>query len=86
MFFIETPSIRFNSCFFYIRIVKVMFFESLVTAPMSKKLLKKWVSYEPIDREKSLVISATFFFILLVMNHLDILFLITHKIALNFLV
>jgi proton-translocating NADH-quinone oxidoreductase chain N len=72
------------SCFFYIRIVKVMYFENLSTAPLGGSLLKKWVSYEPMDREKSLVIASTFFAILCIFMHLDILFLVTHRAVLNF--
>jgi proton-translocating NADH-quinone oxidoreductase chain N len=74
------------SCFFYIRMIKTMYFESLSTTPgaSAQALVKKWVSYEPIDREKSIVIAISFFAILLIIGHLNILFLLTHKASLAF--
>ena len=43
------------SCFFYIRMIKTMYFESLSTSPIVKPVVKKWVSYEPLHREKSII-------------------------------
>ena len=72
------------SCFFYIRMIKTMYFESLSTSPIVKPVMKKWVSYEPLDREKSIIIAISFFTILLIIGHLNILFLLTHKASLTF--
>ena len=72
------------SCFFYIRMIKTMYFESLSTSPIVKPVMKKWVSYEPLDREKSIIIAISFFTILLIIGHLNILFLVTHKASLTF--
>jgi len=63
------------SCFYYIRLIKIMYFETP----------KTWVSYETMDKEKSLIIGASFFFILFFFLYPSPVFLLTHKIALSML-
>lgn len=61
------------SCFYYIRVVKVMYFETPGT----------WVSYAPMDREKAVVLGVTLVFILFFCVYPSPLFLLTHEIALS---
>jgi proton-translocating NADH-quinone oxidoreductase chain N len=63
------------SCFYYIRLIKVMYFENP----------QNCVSYERMDKEKSLVLGLTLFFILFFFIYPSPLFLLTHKVALAFL-
>ena len=63
------------SCFYYIRLIKIMYFENP----------KAWASYETMDKEKSLVIGASFFFILFFFLYPSPIFLLTHKVALSIL-
>jgi proton-translocating NADH-quinone oxidoreductase chain N len=63
------------SCFYYIRLIKIIYFESP----------KTWISYTRMDKEKSLVLAITSFFILFFFLYPSPLFLFTHKIALSFL-
>jgi len=60
------------SSFYYIRFIKVMYFEKNVN----------WTFYKPIDREKSLVLGMTFFFLLFFCFSPNFLLLLTHKMAL----
>jgi proton-translocating NADH-quinone oxidoreductase chain N len=60
------------SSFYYIRLIKIMYFE--------KKL--KWNFYKPIDREKSLLLGSTFLFLIFFFISPNSLLLITHKMAL----
>lgn len=60
------------SCFYYIRIVKVMYFES----PTS------WCTFARISKETSIALGCTFCFLLFFFLYPAPLFLITHKVAL----
>lgn len=61
------------SCFYYIRLIKIMYFET----PRS------WCSFSRITSENSIILGICFFFILLFMANPTSLYLITHKIALS---
>jgi NADH-ubiquinone oxidoreductase chain 2 len=61
------------SCFYYIRLVKIMYFDT----PMQTYL---WV---PMDREKSIILGITIFFITFFFLYPSPLFLVTHKMALS---
>lgn len=63
------------SCFYYIRLIKIIYFENP----------KTWVSYTRMDKEKSVTLALTTFFILFFFLYPAPLFLVTHKIALSFL-
>ena len=60
------------SCFYYIRVVKIMYFENP----------KNWLSFSPIPKESSLVVGLTFFFILFFVFYPSPLYLATHKVCL----
>lgn len=62
------------SCVYYIRIVKIMYFDS---SPIPTH------SYQTMDKPKSLVVAATAFFILFFFVHPTPLFMITHQAALT---
>jgi len=69
------------SCFYYIRLVKIMYFENDArVSPCVGRL-----AYEPMDREKSLIIAITFFFVLFFFIYPYPLFLVSHKVALSFM-
>ncbi len=61
------------SCFYYIRLVKVMYFD---TPPMR-------VYSKPIDRGQSLVLAITVFLVTFLFVYPSPLFLVTHQMALN---
>jgi proton-translocating NADH-quinone oxidoreductase chain N len=61
------------SCFYYIRLVKTMYFEAN----------PQWVSFSPMDTQKSLVLGATLFFVLFMFLYPSPLFVLTHEIALS---
>nr|ADT62143.1 NADH dehydrogenase subunit 2 [Isoetes engelmannii] len=61
------------SCFYYIRLVKIMYFDTP----------KIWILYEPMDREKSLLLAITLFLLTLFFLYPSPLFLVTHKMALS---
>ena len=61
------------SCFYYIRLVKIMYFDTPNT----------WILYKPMDREKSLILGITIFFITFFFLYPAPLFLVTHKMALS---
>jgi proton-translocating NADH-quinone oxidoreductase chain N len=61
------------SAFYYIRIIKIMFFEKN----------KKWFFYKSISRETSLVLGFTLFFTIFFFANPTLLFLLTHKMALS---
>ena len=61
------------SCFYYIRLVKIMYFE----AP------KNWCSFSRIPIENAVILAITLFFLLFFMCYPTPLHLITHKIALT---
>lgn len=60
------------SCFYYIRVVKIMYFE----------IPKNWLTFSPIPKESSLVVGISFFFILFFVFYPSPLYLATHKVAL----
>ena len=60
------------SCFYYIRLVKIMYFE----------VPKNWCSYAQVPRENALTLGITLFFLLFLMAYPSPLHLITHKISL----
>nr|YP_010881030.1 NADH dehydrogenase subunit 2 [Apopellia endiviifolia]WIA66163.1 NADH dehydrogenase subunit 2 [Apopellia endiviifolia]WIA66204.1 NADH dehydrogenase subunit 2 [Apopellia endiviifolia] len=60
------------SCFYYIRFVKIMYFDTP----------KTWILYKPMDREKSLLLAITVFFITSSFPYPSPLFLVTHQMAL----
>nr|NP_689374.1 NADH dehydrogenase subunit 2 [Chaetosphaeridium globosum]AAM96605.1 NADH dehydrogenase subunit 2 [Chaetosphaeridium globosum] len=59
------------SCFYYIRFVKIMYFDTA------------WILFEPMDREKSLILGITLLLILFFFLYPSPLFLITHQMALR---
>lgn len=61
------------SCFYYIRLVKIMYFE----AP------KTWCSFSRVPRENALALAISLFVILLLMAYPSPLHLLTHKVALS---
>lgn len=61
------------SCFYYIRLVKIMYFDTP----------KTWILYKPMDREKSILLGITLFFITFFFLYPSPLFLVTHKMALS---
>nr|AEO21067.1 NADH dehydrogenase subunit 2 [Silene conica] len=60
-------------CFYYIRLVKRMFFDKPRT----------WILYEPMDRNKSLLLAITSFFITSSFLYPSPLFSVTHQMALS---
>lgn len=61
------------SCFYYIRFVKVMYFDTPNT----------WILYKPMDREKSLLLAITLFSITFFFLYPSPLFIVTHQMALS---
>nr|YP_009227131.1 NADH dehydrogense subunit 2 [Welwitschia mirabilis]AMA21015.1 NADH dehydrogense subunit 2 [Welwitschia mirabilis] len=61
-------------CFYYIRLVKIMYFDTPRT----------WMIYKPMDRDKSLLLAIMNFFITLFFLYPSPLFLVTHQMALSF--
>jgi len=61
------------SCFYYIRFVKVMYFDTP----------KTWICYKPMDREKSILLAITLLCITLFFVYPSPLFLVTHQMALS---
>jgi NADH-ubiquinone oxidoreductase chain 2 len=61
------------SCFYYIRLIKIMYFD----------VPKTWILYKPMDREKSILLGITVFFITFFFLYPSPLFLVTHKMALS---
>jgi NADH:ubiquinone oxidoreductase subunit 2 (subunit N) len=60
------------SCFYYIRLVKIMYFE----------VPKTWCSYTQVPQENALALGITLFFILFLMAYPSPLHLFTHKVSL----
>jgi proton-translocating NADH-quinone oxidoreductase chain N len=58
--------------YYYIRLIKIMFFEKSVT----------WNLYAPLDREKSLLLAFTTLFIMFFFAYPNPLLIVTHKMAL----
>ncbi len=61
------------SCFYYIRLIKIMYFEKPT----------KFIAYQPIGKEKALVIALTFFFIVFFFFYPSPLFLAAHQVAVS---
>ncbi len=61
------------TCFYYIRIVKIMYFESP----------SKWLTFMQVPKESSLLLGCTLSFLLFFCIHPTPLFLVTHKVALS---
>jgi proton-translocating NADH-quinone oxidoreductase chain N len=60
------------SCFYYIRLIKIMYFENP----------KNWCSFSRISKENSYILGITFFFMLFFMVYPSPLYVISHKVAL----
>jgi proton-translocating NADH-quinone oxidoreductase chain N len=60
------------SCFYYIRLVKIMYFQ----------VPKNWCSYTQVPKENALTLGITLFFLIFLMVYPSPLHLITHKISL----
>lgn len=61
------------SCFYYIRLIKIMYFETP----------KNWLSFSQVKKENALILGITFFFILFFMLFPTPLYLVSHKFALS---
>nr|YP_008816026.1 NADH dehydrogenase subunit 2 [Closterium baillyanum]AGZ90241.1 NADH dehydrogenase subunit 2 [Closterium baillyanum] len=61
------------SCFYYIRFVKIMYFDTP----------KTWILYKPMDREKSILLGTSVFGITFFFLYPSPLFLVTHQMALS---
>jgi proton-translocating NADH-quinone oxidoreductase chain N len=61
------------SCFYYIRLIKIMYFEKPT----------KFIAYQPMDREKSIIIGITLFFMIFFFFYPSPLFLVAHKVAIS---
>ena len=61
------------SCFYYIRVIKIMYFEKP----------KSYCSFSRITKQNSLVLGFTLFFIIFFMAYPTPLFLVSHKVALS---
>jgi proton-translocating NADH-quinone oxidoreductase chain N len=61
------------SCFYYIRLIKIMYFEKPT----------KFIAYRPMDREKSIIIGITLFFMIFFFFYPSPLFLVAHKVAIS---
>lgn len=61
------------SCFYYIRFVKIMYFDTP----------KTWILYKPMDREKSILLGITLLGITFFFLNPSPLFLVTHQMALS---
>ena len=59
------------SCFYYIRLIKIMYFEKPT----------KFIPYQPMDKEKSIVLGLTLFFMIFFFFYPSPLFLVAHKVA-----
>ena len=61
------------SCFYYIRLIKIMYFEKPT----------KFIAYQPMDKEKSILIGLTLFFMIFFFFYPSPLFLVAHKVAIS---
>ena len=61
------------SCFYYIRMIKIMYFEKPT----------QFIAYQSMDREKSILLGITLFFILFFFFYPSPLFLVAHQVALS---
>jgi len=62
------------SCFYYIRIIKIMYFEKPV----------EYLSYDTVDKEKGAILAVTLFLVLFFFLYPEPLFVHSHKLALLF--
>jgi proton-translocating NADH-quinone oxidoreductase chain N len=65
------------SCFYYIRVIKIMYFE---------KLPENVISFQPIDQEKAFVLAITLFFLVFFIFYPSPIFLIAQKVALSLVI
>lgn len=68
------------SCFYYIRFVKIMYFDTKLKSDFNNKTV--WIT-RSIDREKSLLLAITMGLITFLCFYPSPLFLVTHKMALS---
>lgn len=68
------------SCFYYIRLIKIMYFEKEMQTPGNFQPIN---SFESIDKTKSLILGFTLFFTLFFLFYPSPLFLIAHKVTLS---
>jgi proton-translocating NADH-quinone oxidoreductase chain N len=61
------------SCFYYIRLIKIMYFEKPST----------WIVYKPMEKEISIILGISLFFILFFFFYPSPIFYIAHKVALS---
>ena len=61
------------SCFYYIRMIKIMYFEKPT----------QFIAYQSMDREKSILLGITLFFMIFFFFYPSPLFLIAHQVALS---
>jgi len=61
------------SCFYYIRIIKIMYFEKST----------EWIVYQQIDREKSILLAISIFFLTFFFLYPSPLFILTYQVALS---
>lgn len=61
------------SCFYYIRLIKIMYFEKPT----------RFIAYQPMDKEKSILIGLTLFFMIFFFFYPSPLFLVAHKVAIS---
>jgi NADH:ubiquinone oxidoreductase subunit 2 (subunit N) len=61
------------SCFYYIRVIKTMYFETP----------EQWLVYKQVDKEKALLLALTSFFLIFFSLYPNPLFLLTSQIALD---
>jgi len=62
------------SCFYYIRLIKIMYFE--------KPVVNEWIDYDIIDKQKAIVLGVTLFILVFFFAYPAPLFVYTHKLAL----
>ena len=61
------------SCFYYIRLIKIMYFEKPT----------RFISYQAMDKEKSIIIGLTLFFMIFFFFYPSPLFLVAHQVAIS---
>ena len=61
------------SCFYYIRLIKIMYFEKPST----------WLIYKPMDKAKSILLGMTLFFMIFFFCYPSPLFFMAHKVAVS---
>ena len=61
------------SCFYYIRLIKIMYFEKPT----------RFIPFQAMDKEKSIIIALTLFFMIFFFFYPSPLFLVAHKVAIS---